>query len=90
VAVWACFEVIPSPKSQNHEVGAPPLPVSVNNTTRGAFPDLVFAVKEATGLVDSADAIDAVKINDRKNKPIKINLLPIHLPPSQVAFSFQS
>ena len=38
---------LPSPKLQFHIVGVSPPMVSVNNTTSGAVPDEVFAVKSA-------------------------------------------
>ena len=34
VAFIACFELIPSPKSQYQEVGVLPVPISMNNITK--------------------------------------------------------
>ncbi len=49
VALWACLELVLSPKSQYQDVGVPPVLVSVNSIVDGAAPDVAFAVKAATG-----------------------------------------
>ncbi|KAF5040319.1 hypothetical protein DSECCO2_534670 [anaerobic digester metagenome] len=49
VAFIACFEFMPSPKSQSQEAEDPPVPLAVNNTTRGAVPEVTLAVKSKTG-----------------------------------------
>lgn len=53
VAFMACFELIPSPKSQSQEVGASPVPVSVNKTTRGVTSDVKLEEKSAAGTLGS-------------------------------------
>jgi hypothetical protein len=42
---------VPSPKFQFHEVGEP-VDVSVNDTVRGAVPDVISGVNDATGEVE--------------------------------------
>jgi hypothetical protein len=47
-------DVLPSPKSQAHDVGGP-VDVSVNWTASGAGPDVGEAVNEATGATGGDD-----------------------------------
>ena len=39
----------PSPNVQFHDVGVPPVEVSLNRTVSGVVPDVAFGVKVATG-----------------------------------------
>ena len=43
---------MPSPKSQYQKFGTPVL-LSVNNFFKGAFPDVIFAKKSATGVLNN-------------------------------------
>ena len=46
----ACFELVPSPKSQYQETGASSLLAAANNTVKGAVPEVTLAEKYATGI----------------------------------------
>jgi hypothetical protein len=52
----SAVEVPPSPNNQVHDVGLL-VEVSMNCTTNGADPLVIFAVNEATGVVAPAGAI---------------------------------
>ena len=72
----AVLPTLPSPKFQSQVVGDP-VDVSVNCTVRGAVPEVVEGVNEATrGVADAAVA---------ENVTVKVSVLPVPVPDTDPA-----